>query len=234
MKCRPSRRMKDRGMTLVEIIVFGAIGIALVLTVIGFLTQGTRLLSIGRKTSGIQTALRILVGTLSEDAAELVHLVGDGKPWDSGTGGSFSFVISSNRTESGLTGSGTQRQITYSLEGEGVLKTIVRHVQVQGSAPSETRQELARNSISRIRIWPLSAFRNTATDPGAPRFLLVEARDPLAHRPGSTVVGIVVDIQAGEGVGSAEDAVERQPIAALVTKLWCRNRILELARGGLR
>lgn len=225
---------RSRGVTLVEMLMFGGIGIAVMLTMVGFLTQGTRLLGVGRRTSATQGALRVLLRVMAEDAGELVHLENSGKDFDSSQDPALTFVIDSNRTEPGLTATEESglRRVSYRLVGSGALKSVERRVEKLSGQPGSSTRTLAREAIRSLKVFFVSAYRNSGS--GQPRYRLTRGTTAEAKRPGSTPVCLVVDVEAGEGVGFEETEIERAPITSIVTKLWCRNRVLELARGGLR
>jgi len=219
------------GMTLMEMMMFSAIGIVVIITMVGLLTQGSKLLGIGRRASGTQGALRQLLETLAEDAAELVSLENNGAPYDSAGGGTFSFVIRSSRNEGGYGGPAGLRKVEDKLEGTGELKDCVRTVTEVGGGGATVTHKVATDAITLLKIWPMAVVRSTA---GGPRYQVTAANAAGADDPGSTVACLVVDVSAGQGVGDQVTDLENQPVTAIVTKLWCRNRIAELSRGALQ
>lgn len=225
-----------RGFTLVEALVFGLIGFGVLMLVVGFLTRSSQLIGVGRETSAVQGTLRQLLATLGDDAGEMVHLDAPGADYDSNTGGKFSFVIHSRRAERGLPGTGEagMRRVEYTLEGTGSNRTCFRTVTKLDGTSGTVRESVGDADLTRLRICPLVAFRNPSPAPGQPRYFLTRGNAPEAGVPGSTPVCLVIDVQAGEAIGNQKTDIDKAAITSIVTKLWCRNRVLELGRGGLR
>lgn len=230
------RRELRKGFTLTEALVFGAIGVGVLLMVIGFLTRSSALIGSSRETSATQNTLRILLATLGEDAAEIVHLDAPGGDYDSNGSGKLSFVVHSRRAERGLAGTGEAglRRIEYVLEGSGSSRTCFRTVTKLDGTTGTTRDAVGDADLTRLRVFPLVAFRNPTPAPNQPKYFVARGNAGEAALPGSTPVCLVIDVQAGEAVGFQRTEIEKAPITSIVTKLWCRNRVLELARGGLR
>ena len=64
------------------------------------------------------------------------------------------------------------------------------------------------------------------------RYHLVAASDDRAKQPGGTVACLVVDVTVGMPSGTS--SADSSSVTTVVTKVWCRNRVLEIARGGLQ
>ena len=244
-------RSSSRGSTLLEMMIFGAIGCAILLAVIGLLSRAGRLLEFSRRTSSSQGDLKVLLETMSEDAAELLSFDGEGLPYDSRnvSPSAFSLVIRSTRVESGLaptgvginaliqledkasTGGTGLRRVEYKLAGRGTLRDCIRTVTAldfagKPAGPQVTRRIVPEGMLA-LAIWPVAAI------PQGKSYRLSWASNLLAHSPGATPACLVVDASAGmQGPGNSD--LEKSPITALVTKLWCRNRVMELARGVLQ
>lgn len=220
--------------TLVEAIIFGAIASLVFVGLIGLLSKGSKIVELGRRTSGSSTDLKILLETLSEDAAELVYVENDGNPYSSEAGGSkLAFVVRSTRAESGLpdapAGATGLRRIEYRLEGTEKLKDCIRAVTVMGpSGPvgAPVDHALVRKGIGSLKVWPVAAI------PVAGKYKFTMAKQAAAKTGGATMACLVVEVSAGEASG--DTAIEGQTVMKLATKLWCRNRLLEMSRGALR
>lgn len=222
-----------RGTTLVEAIIFGAIASLVAVGLIGLLTKGSKIVELGRQTASSASDLKILLETLSEDAAELVYLEGDGAPWVGGTG-KLAFVVRSTRSESGLgappAGGTNLRRIEYRVEGSEKLKDVVRAVQLMGPGGpvgNASEHRLVTKGVSTLRVWPIAAIKAPANG-----YSFIAANTQEAKEQGATVACFVVEVEAGEAAGKT--AMEQQTSTKVVTKLWCRNRMLELSRGALR
>lgn len=222
-----------RATTLVEAIIFGAVASLVVVGLIGLLSKGSKIVELGRRTSSAGSDLKVLLEVLSEDAAELVYLENDGKPY-LGTG-KLSFVVRSTRAESGVaaspTGSTGLRRIEYRLDGTKKLKDVMRTVTPLGAtapvgSPSEHR--LVTEGIASLKVWPVAAV------PAGGKYELTFADKAPAKEQGATVACLVVEVVAGEAVSDKPLDIENSTVAKVVTKLWCRNRLLELSRGSLR
>lgn len=222
-----------RGTTLVEAIIFGAIASLVAVGIIGLLTKGSKIVELGRQTASSASDLKIVLETLSEDAAELVYLENDGKPMVA-AGDRFSFVVRSTRSETGLgappSGGTGLRRIEYRLEGTEKLKDVIRSVQQMGpGGPTGNASEhrLASKGVATLKIWP-AAFVLAPVN----GYSIMPVTDARSKAQGSTVACLVVEIVVGEEAGKT--AIEQQTSTKVVTKLWCRNRMLELSRGALR
>lgn len=251
-------RRHDRraGTTVIEILFFSAIASIVIIAVMGLLSRGTNLFTRGRQISASQNDLRIVLEYLSEDAAELVFL--DVGKYDSGTSGTnFSFVTKSSRKEKDLDPDHQGlRRVVYTVEGSGTLKSVTRAVTlldeggnaIGGQGPSS--RTLVRDGIKHLKIWGIAALPKPPPAPGAtplpgPTYSLKPAnpQDPAdavgnssnaqsTKAKGTTVACLVVDISAGEA--ASEKAIDKQSTSRIVTRLWCRNRILEVSRGALK
>ncbi|MBI4868901.1 MAG: hypothetical protein HY816_18330 [Candidatus Wallbacteria bacterium] len=229
------RRRSTRAATLIEMIFFGAIASIVLVGVVGLLSRGGRLLEVSRRTSGAQVDLRVLLETLTEDANELVYLE-DPAPLDSsGTGEpTLKFVVKSTRNESGLSvpPAPSLRRVEYKLgapDGATKLRDCTRTVTLvggSGGGGGGAPRTMAR-SIARMRVWPVAAIPLPDK-----RYNLVAAADDRAKLPGATVACLVVDVTVG--MPSGETSADASSVTSVVTKLWCRNRVLEIARGGLQ
>lgn len=220
-----------RGTTLVEAIIFGAIASLVAVGLIGLLTKGSKIVELGRQASSSASDLKILLETLSEDAAELVYLEGR-DPYVSGGATKLAFVVRSSRSESGLGappgGSTGLRRIEYRVDGTEKLKSVIRavtHVGPGGPAGNPAEHRLVSKGIKSLKVWPVAAI------PVAGKYELAFAAENPAKEQGATVACLVVEAVLGEAAG---DAAIEQTATKVVTKLWCRNRLLELSRGSLR
>ncbi len=233
---RLAHRKRSRGFTLVEALLFGGIASVVLIGIIGLLSRGGKLLGISRSASGAQIELRILMERMSEDVAELVYLE-DGDPFDSDTSTpdrGLRFIIRSTRKERGMSppDTPTLRRIEYRAgapDSGSNLRECVRSVELladDGSVKEDSTQILARE-LKSLRLWPLAAVPRPDG-----RWDLAAPTDARATQAGATVACMVVDITVGRPAG--DTSLEQMPVTSIVTKLWCRNRILELARGGLR
>lgn len=242
---RASREAASRGFTLVELVFASALATLVMVGLVGLLTHGTRLLEISRQTSSTQEDARKLFAIMARDAGELLYFV-DGDPFDSGgaaraTG--FRFVVRSNRVEEGLEvpDGPTLRRVEYStkvgLKGSSIVQ-YVRSVTLLepaapagagggGSAAGRTVRRSLVPSLTRLRIEPLAAVPAAAGG----GYELVPASDGRARQAGASPMCLVVSASLGDPAGTS--SVERTPATTLVTKLWCRNRLLELSRGNL-
>lgn len=224
-----------RATTLIEMIFFGALGVVVLIGIVGLLTRGSRMLEVSRRASGSQTDLRVFLETLTEDVNELVYLE-DGAPFDSTSGAAdraVGFVVRSTRNESGLSASTTPtlRRIEYKLGAPPTgsnLRPCSRSVTVltSGSAAGEQSSRVLVKGLARLRAWPVAAVPQPDRT-----YRLAAAADPKARLPGATVACLIVDVTMGEPATAA--SVDQTSVTSVVTKLWCRNRILELGRGGL-
>ena len=218
-------------MTLVESIIFGAIASIVAIGIIGLLSRGSKIVELGRQSSSASSDLKLLLETLSEDASELVYLDNDGKKFD-GTG-KLSFVVRSTRSEAGLgappTGTTGLRRIEYRIEGNEKLKDVIRAVTQlgpNGAAGTAAEHRLVTHGVASLKVWPVAAI------PAGPKYELMFADADPTHKAGATVACLVVEVTVGEPAG--DKSMETQTAAKVVTKLWCRNRLLELSRGSLR
>lgn len=217
---------------------FSGIAVVVILGIMALFSSGTNLFTRGRQISASQNDMRILLEYLSEDAAELVYL--DGDKYDStGSGQNFSFVIKSSRKERGFsTQENTQglRRIQYSLEGTGKLRSLARTVTRLDDAGNaggggEKKTVLVRDGFKHLKIWGIAAIPTGATGQPWPSHKLKVANQDSKVK-GATVACLVVDACAGEP--GSEKAVDKQSQTHLVTRVWCRNRILEVSRGALK
>ena len=227
-----------RGTSLVEAIIFGAIASLVVVGIIGLLSKGGKLVELGRRTSSSGSDLKIVIETLTEDTAELVFLGNDGKPYlSTEPGAKLSFVVRSTRAESGLgappTGSTGLRKIEYSLEGDGTLKDVIRTVQMLGANNAATgsvsKGVVVKKGVASLKVWPIAAVPQPA---GGYLLAMVDIGSGPTKQAGATVACLLMELVAGEAAG--DTAIESQTTTKIATKLWCRNRILELSRGALR
>jgi hypothetical protein len=229
-----TRPTSESGTTLVEMVLFGAVASVVMVGMIGLLSRAGTFLELGQRTSGSQGDLKILMESLSEDSAELLYLEGSGGVYDSNAAGSaLTFVIRSSRVEAGLPTANTPslRRVEYRIEGGGTVRDCVRTV-TPLTAPGKTAgppasHRLVQSGIVRLQAWPVAAI------PKGDSYRLVMATDPAARAPGATVACLVVDVSTGARA-PGKTAMDAQPVTALVAKLWCRNRVMELARGALR
>ena len=222
------------GFTLTEIVLFGAIAITVLIGIFGLLSRGSRILEIGRRTSSSQNDLRTVIERLTEDANELVYLDKDGSIYE-GTGTPLTFFVNTSREERGLSDpKAGLRKIEYALEGSGELKSLKRTVTVingTGSTPLPPRI-IVESALKEFKVWSLVAVPNSG---GPPSYKLKLASESSESDKGATVACFVIDVSAGlPAVKGAQEAMEKQPEARIVTRLWCRNRVLELARGALK
>lgn len=224
--------MSRRAVTLVEAMIFGAIASILLVGIIGMLTKGSTILELGRRTSGSATDFRSVLETMSEDVAELVYLEGPGAAADA-AGGGISFVIRSSRAERGIGGSAASlRRVEYKLVKSGDEPgQVTRTVTVLGGGPagggSTGALKITRSGIATLKAWPVAIVPKP---PGS--YALALASDGRARQPGASVACLVVHI--ADALPPRDLAIEDKARMALVTKLWCRNRVLELARGVLQ
>lgn len=220
----------QRAATIVEAMIFGAIASVVVIGVIGLLSRGSKIIELGRRTAGSATDLKLVVETLSEDVAELVYVDNDGKPYDSQAGGKLSFVVRSSRVEKGGAAPGLRR-LEYRLTGDGELKDVMRAVtplDAGGAAAGNAAERtLVRKSVARLRAWPVAAVPRASQPYG-----LQMASEQGAHAKGATMACVVLEVSIGEESGKT--TMEKQTHVKVVTKLWCRNRLLELSRGALK
>ena len=229
------RRDRLAGFTLIEMMFFGAIGAIVLVGVIGLLSRGGRILEVSRRTSGAQVDLRVLLETLTEDANELVYLE-DAAPLDTGGSGepSLKFVVKSTRNETGLNTppAASLRKIEYKLgapDATTKLRDCTRTVALLNAGPAgggQASRILAR-TIARMRIFPVAAIPLPDK-----RYHLVAASDDRAKQPGGTVACLVVDVTVGMPSGTT--SADASSATTVATKVWCRNRVLEIARGGLQ
>lgn len=237
-----SFRLRRRGATtLVELAFFGAIASIVAIAMVGLFARGNRLLELGRRSSASMEDLRVLLETLTHDAEELAYLEGP-QPFDSeqaAAGPAFALVVRSSRVEDGLaaTPAGTLRRIEYRLgpPGPGGLRVCTRSVAYAasgGGPPSAGTARVVATALKRLRVEPLVAVPHLPPAPGSPLWTLAAASDPVASTKGSAVLCLLVDVTAGEppGVLSAEQTTQ----TSVAVKLWCRNRLLQLPRGGTR
>jgi len=223
-----------RATTIVEAVIFGAIASLVVVGIIGLVTRGSKLVDFSRRTSATSSDLKNVLEKLSEDAAELVYLDNSGKAYDSSQGGTkLSFVVRSTRSESlpappsGATG---LRRIEYRLDGSDKLKDCIRTVTQLGpnnQAAGSTEEKLAVKGVSSFKVWPIAAVPQAGG-----KYVLSLADAQPAGLGGATVACLLVEVSAGEA--SSDSALESQTVTKLATKLWCRNRVIELSRGALR
>ena len=222
------------GATIVEAMIFGAIASLVVVGVIGLVTKGSKLVELGRRTSSTSSDLKIVLETLSEDAGELVYLENNGKAYSSTEGGTkLSFVIRSTRAESlpaPPAGSTGLRRVEYRLDGTDKLKDCIRTVTQLGpgnSAAGSHEHVLAKKGVGSLKVWPFAAV-----PVGQGKYQLAQADSGPAGQPGATAACLLVEISAGEAAG--DNSQDSQTVTKLATKLWCRNRVIELSRGALR
>lgn len=215
-----------RGVTLVEAMIFGAIASLLLVGVIGLLTKGTTILELGRRTSGSATDFRSVLELLSEDVAELVYLVGGGGEADA-AGAGISFVIRSTRAERGVPPASSLRRVEYKLVGSGDdPKQVVRTVTAVGGGGASSSAQITRSGIARLKAWPVAFV------PKGSGYAMALATDARAGKAGASVACLVVEI--ADALPPRDVTIENKARMSLVTKLWCRNRVLELARGVLQ
>jgi hypothetical protein len=218
--------MKRRGVTLVEAMIFGAIASVMLVGIIGLLTKGTTILELGRRTSGSATDFRSVLELLSEDVAELVYLEGGGAAKDA-AGAGISFVIRSTRAERGVAPASSLRRVEYKLVGSGDdPKQVVRTVTAVGGGSGTGSAQITRSGIATLKAWPVAFV------PQGSGYKLALASDGRAGQPGASVACLVVQI--ADALPPRDKAMENKARMSLVTKLWCRNRVLELARGVLQ
>ena len=210
-----------RGATLIEMMLFGAIASTVLIAVVGLLSRGTKLVELVRRTSGAQTDLRAVVEQLAEDAGELVQFDGGGGVVD--VASTLTFKVLSSRAEKGVpSGHATLRTITYKLDGPDKLKDVVRTV--DGGTP----ETLVKAGVATFKVWPIAAV------PKGKGYVLKPGDAPDAHQAGATPACFVIEISAGAEAGEARVKLEQDTVSTIVTKLWCRNRVLELSRGALK
>lgn len=213
-----------RAVTIIEMVLFGAIASGVIIGIVAILTKGTKILELGRRSSGSQTDFRLVLETLSEDVAELVHLeTGAGGEMDA-AGGGIKFTMRSSRAERGISGgTASMRRVEYKIVDGDVVRTVT--VIDAGGGSGESR--LTRSGIGKLKAWPVAAVPKTGNG-----FTLCPATDSRADKAGATVACLVVEIS--DSLAQREQTLENRPKSSLVTKLWCRNRVLELARGVLQ
>lgn len=225
-----SSAVTRRGTSLIEMVFFGGIASIVLIAIVGMLARGSRFVELGRRTSGAQTDLRAVLEVLAEDAGECVQLEGAGGEMDAA--GGFSFLIRSSRAEKGIpAGQPSLRKVEYKLEGTDPLKDVVRTVTVQGGgAGGGTPERLVRAGISKFHAWPIAVV------PKGNSYVLKPATDGQARQAGASIACLVVEISAGQlpSGGPAANQLESDLVSTIVTKLWCRNRVMELARGALK
>lgn len=208
-------------------VLFGGIASILLIAVISLISRGTKFVELGRRTSGAQTDLRTVLELMAEDVGEMVQLEGTGGEMDAAAG--FSFLIKSSRAEKGIdAGKPSLRKIEYKFDGAGPLKDVVRTVTVQGGPGGGGSERLVRAGVTKLKAFPIAAV------PKASSFVLKPANDGQARQPGATPVCLVIEISAGQALPGATVQLEQDQVSTIVTKLWCRNRVMELARGALR
>jgi Tfp pilus assembly protein PilW len=226
-------RLRRGGMTIIEAMIFGAIASVVIVGIIGLLSRGSKILELSRRTSGAQVDLRVLMETLSEDVAETVMLDRSAIDSDSTAGKPLVLVIRSSRLESGLPApAGTStglRRVEYTLSGSGTLKDAVRVVANADERGAATGSKSERRLV-RAGIASLKTFGIAAVPDGSGKYSFQHATANAAGNRGSTVACLLVDVSAGEESGEKTD-MEKQTVTSIVTKLWCRNRILEMGRG---
>ncbi len=216
-------------MSLIEMMLFGGIASFVLITIIGVLAKGTNIIELGRRTSGSTTDMRVALELLTEDVAEIVNFEGTGDKVDLASG-ALTFVIHSSRAEKGMSGTGL-RKVEWKLSGAGKLKDVVRTVTAQGgSGGSSGPVTLVKEGIAKFAVWPMAATPVAGAAANAPHWKLAIASG--GHQPGATPACVLVELAAGEVSG--DKAIEGSSITKVVTKLWCRNRVLELARGALQ
>lgn len=223
--------MTRRGVTLVEAMIFGAIASIMLVGIIGLLTKGTTILELGRRTSGSANDFRSVLETMSEDVAELVYLEGSGGAADA-AGGGITFVIRSSRAERGIGGGAASlRRVEYKLTGTEDPRQVTRTVTVLSAGPagggSSGPQQITRSGIATLKAWPVAIVRRPAGG-----YALALATDGRAGQAGASVACLVVQI--ADALPPRVKTIENKARMSLVTKLWCRNRVLELARGVLQ
>lgn len=228
VRCRARVR---RATSLTEMIFFGAIASVLMVLIISLLARGSKFIELGRRVSGSQTDLRTVLELLAEDAGEIVQFEGAGGEMNAS--GGFSFLVHSSRAEKGIpAGQPSTRKIEYKLDGPDPLKDVLRSVTVQGAGPAGGggggSERFARAGIAQLRAFPIAVV------PKGTGYVLKPASDGQARQPGASPACLVVEISAGVEAGAAQTKVEKDTLATIVTKLWCRNRVMELARGALR
>lgn len=227
--------MSRRGTTMVEAIIFGAIASLVFVGIMGLLSRGSKFIELGRRSSSSATDLKIIMETLSEDAAELVAIEGGGKAYDSKNGGKLSFLVRSTRIEKAGAppqGSSGLRRIEYRIEGTEELKDCIRKVTALGADPkgaggTPSEHTLVKKGVVSLKVWPVAAIPRT----GQPYGLALADADGF-DKQGATMACLVVEV--GIGAAAGETSTEKQTASTVVTKLWCRNRILELSRGALK
>ncbi len=231
-RCSPRPR---RGLTVVELALFGALGTVVLVGAVGTLARSTKLAEISRRTGGAQIELRLTLETLAEDVAETVWFE-DAAPFDSSSAASgpgFRFVVRSTRTESGLAAPAgpSLRRVEYRLmapAGASGERDLSRSVTLVGPAGGAGSTRTVSRGVARLRLWPIAAVPVSSSK----RYNLVAAAEPAARAPLATPACVLVACDVGEALGSTR--LEQTPAASLVTKLWCRNRMADLSRGGLR
>lgn len=218
-----------RGTSLIEMVLFGGIASVVLVGIVGLLARGSKFVELGRRTSSAQVDLRSVLEVLSEDAGELVQFEGGGGEMNAS--GGFSFLIKSSRAERGIAAGQTSlRKIEYKLEGTEALKDVVRTVTVQGGGGGGGSERIVKGGVASFKVWPIAVVPKGAS------YVLKPASDAQARQPGAAPACLVVEIAAGSipAGGAPLNQLEQDQAATIVTKLWCRNRVIELARGALR
>lgn len=230
--------MTRRAFTLAEAALFGALALLVAGTMVALATRGGWLLELSRRSAGSAEELRVLMETMTRDAEELAY-VESGEPFDSTQPGpnGFRWIVRTSSDEPGMSPPkpATLRRIEYKLGPPAAntgLRTCERTVEIaaQGATAANSGRRRLATMVSRLRIEPLAAVPARGPSGGAPLFHLARALDPEARSPGAALICLLVELEIGLPAG--ERAIEETTAISTVTKLWCRNRLLELPRGG--
>lgn len=219
------RSRASRGVTLVELLVFSAIASLVLMAAIGFLVRGGRIIGLGQQSSAAQIELRSLLEALTRDVEELEHLEQPGE-YDSAAGGgsaALAFTIVTPRPQGGGPGAGSFARVLYRCVADGPGGARCERSAAKGGAPPEVRT-VAR-SVTRLRLVPMVAVPDPLR-----HFRIVASTDPACRAEGAGPICILADISIGQE--SKAQTVGQAPVTSVAAKLWCRNRLLELARGG--
>lgn len=229
-RLRPER---PRAFTLVEILIVSALIVVVLYAAYKVFISTGRTLDRARRSAGSQIELENLLEQLTIDAQELVFLekttdlVATGS---SAPGEAYRFAIRSGRAEAGLTALAGQatslRRVSYQLQAGKFGLDMKRSVvaldpsgginSVQGT---ETSRVLSRG-ILEFKVVPL-----VWGPAGGGKYAIGPASGPLANVEGSGVACLCVTVKVGEAVPSPE---MEKDLPYLSTRLWCRDRLLQL------
>lgn len=216
------------GLSLVEALLFGAIASFVLIAAVGLLTRGTRLLELSRRSSSAHGEARILLETLAKDLEQLVSLESPAGLESAAGPLDFAFV-----TETDGVGAPRSERVEYRLVGsanQARTRVCWRKSSSAASPGASGSDEPLCRSVRWLRLAPVVVRRRSAVAAG-PLFDLLPANAPAAGLDGTSVAFVAVDLGVGEPTGTQQ--IDSSTTVALTTKLWCRNRLLELGRDGI-